>query len=230
MQAHDILLAQARAEANAASALVSHLQPAEAGSVAEAGTLLWAKAWGTWRNVAGNASYVDAWPCADKAGASPVTPTIRIYLPRTPGTDPNVVMNQVLAYIVDGAGENIAVAGYLDEGIGSVKIWSKTTALPAGWVECAPYTGASTMMWPLAGSFPVGKKAGDADFATQGNSGNAGRKTHSHDLVRDPADPPALPVSLVEGQWSSLSIGAELANHLPPWCVVRFIERIDNSV
>jgi hypothetical protein len=232
--ATDILMAQRQAERNAGRAALRSLQPAEAPpAAAPGGTLSWAKAAAGWRNAAGNDSYVDAYPCDDRSGANARSSgnTIRIYLPRPPGQDPNVLLNQVVGYIADAAGANIAAVGYLDDAIGTVKLWSKTGTLPAGWVDCAPNTGASPPVQALAGSFPVGLKSGDSDFGTLGNSGNQDRKTHAHNLERDvyTPPPPANSVYVTEGQYETARLNMELCNHLPPWCVVRFIERIDNS-
>jgi hypothetical protein len=229
--ANDILLAQSQAARTfARSAALSHLQPPEAPPPAGAGaTLCWAKAVNVWKNKTGNGSYVESYACADRTGANPVETVIRIYLPRSPGRDPNIVNDQVFAYIVDAAEDNVAVAGYLDDAIGTVKLWSKTGTLPAGWVDCAPGNGASGTVEALAGSSPVGLKSGDSDFGTLGNYGNQGRKTHAHALQKNQPDPPATPVWFENGTYPTIAVNSALTNHLPPWCVVRFIERIDNS-
>lgn len=229
--ATDILLWQRQAERNAARrAGLFHLQPPEAPAAGgEAATLLWAQAAYPWHNAAGNGSYVDAFRCDDRTGANPqIGSTIRIYLPRTPGRDPNIVVDQVLGYIVDAAGANIAVVGYLDDAIGTVKLWSKTGTLPAGWVDCFSMQASSTVQ-SLSGSFPVGLKTGDSDFGTLGAFGNQNRKSHAHNMERDIPNPPNLPVWLDEGTWQTTHLSTALENHLPPWCVVRFIERINNA-
>jgi hypothetical protein len=228
--ANDILLAQRQSDLNAARAVVASLQPPEAAAAGNAASIAWGKAWGYWKNNAGNNSYVECCPCDDRAGANPQTGTsIRLYLPRNPGCDPNVVPDQVVGYVADVTGTKIAVAGYLDAAIGTVRMWSKTGALPPGWVDCGPGLASPSVQY-LAGSFPVCLKAGDSDFGTLGNHGNQGRKTHAHNMEQENTEPPADVVYLFEGTMDTTFIGTGLANHLPPWCVVRFIERINNSV
>jgi len=193
------------------------------------GELLWAKAKYNWSNQSGNGSYVECNPCADHEGANADTGVaIRIYLPRATDTDPNVVAGQVIGYSKAANGISVAATGYLDDAIGTIKMWSKNTGDPPdGWSECDG-NGTGTILG-LEGTFPVAKKSGDTDFGTVGDTGNLGVKTHCHAIVRDDPYPPCANTWIDEGQYESTSLSINTANHLPPWCVVRFIERIDNS-
>ncbi len=222
-----ILLAQLQADRNVETAGLASIQPMEAPLAAAAG-LKWAKTTRNWHYATGNDSWVDANPCADRDGNTvQTTTTIRIYLPRAPGTDPNVVSAQIIGYIVDSAGANIAAASFLDVAIGTVRMWSKTGALPAGWADCVSGGYSTLNAQGLCGRFPVGQKTGDADFGTYFAIG--GQKSHAHNLHRDHATEDATPVWFDEGTANSTHIGDELTSHLPPFYVARFIERIDNS-
>jgi len=193
------------------------------------GSLGWAKAAGSWHNVAGHGSYVDCRPCADAAGGDPQTDILlRIYLPRAPGTDPNVEADQVIGYVAASDGVHVAVTGYLDAAIGTIRMWSIDTGdPPAGWTECD--SSGDGNVTGLEGTFPVAKKAADSDFDTVGETGNLGGKTHCHALARDASSPPCGSVHVDEGAWQTTYLSVSTADHLPPWCVVRFIERYDNS-
>ena len=189
----------------------------------------WAKAKYNWTNAAGNGSYALCNPCSDHEGSDLDTETeFKVYLPRATNTDPNVVANQVIGYTTAANGIYVATTGYLDDAIGTIKMWSINTGNPpAGWSECD--TNGSGNVRGLEGTFPVAKKSGDADFGTVGGTGNLNKKVHCHTISRDDPYPPCANTWIDEGQYESTSLSINTANHLPPWCVVRFIERIDNS-
>jgi hypothetical protein len=57
-----------------------------------------------------------------------------LYLPRTGGRDPNVVANQNIHYMLDSDGAAACTGDYLDDKIGTVKMWARTeAAIPPGW-------------------------------------------------------------------------------------------------
>jgi hypothetical protein len=220
------------AQAQVAAGAASHegIQP----PTWPAGALRWAKATDNWTNVAGHGSYVDCRPCADAAGTGADSDILlRIYLPRAPGTDPNVETDQVIGYVAATDGVHVAMTAYLDDVIGTIKMWAFDTAdPPIGWTECisggTPGRSAPTV-GGLEGTFPVAKKAGDADFDTVGDTGNLGTKTHCHSILRDATTPPCGETTIDEGTWQTVDLSIQPTDHLPPWCVVRFIERYDNS-
>jgi hypothetical protein len=116
------------------------------------------------------------------------------------GRQPNVQTDGVFAVTVNG-GQLLGDPSHLDDKIGTVKLLI-SGAIPAGWRE---YTG-------LQGNFPVGYKSGDADFGgSVGSTGGA--KTHTH----------------APGAGTPLAAGTDYAlpaaSHLPPFCLVKFIER-----
>lgn len=205
-----------RLSANA-SAVYDSIQPAVS---SPATTLVaWAKASSSWHNETGNGSYVDCYPCADPTGAEADTSrTVRVILPRGPGRDPNVTADQMIGYLAGAGGVNTAVTGHLDDAIGTVKLWRLSGDPPAGWQDYAA----------LRGRFPAGHLAGDADFGTL--EGEGGAALHCHAIQRDPASTPCGTTFVDEGTWDTTVLGIAENKALPPYRVVRFIERIDNSL
>lgn len=191
-----------------------------------AGSLAWGQAVMNWARNAGD-PYALCNPCDDRLGANPDTAaTVRVYLPASPGRDPNVVAGQVIGYVpgptvLIGATPTptaTAVAGYLDDAIGTVKMWTSTLAVPAGWEE---YAG-------MQGRFPVGYKSGDASFGTLESTG--GSAEHCHAIQRNPASTPCGSTFIDEGTWNTMMIGIANRTAYPPFRVVKFIRRMDNSV
>jgi hypothetical protein len=119
---------------------------------------------------------------------------------------PNVQQNQVIQVTLDRVDGNFhGDGGYLDDPIGTVKLWVGYTYntqlnIPSGWRE----------LTRLQGKFPVGFKLNDSTFGDL--SWNGGTMTHTHGL----------------GSGSGTgtgSYGQQAANHLPPYQVMVFIER-----
>lgn len=112
---------------------------------------------------------------------------------------PNVQSGQIfLCDAVRADGHLMANAAVFDDPIGTVKIWISANDPPPGW----------RIYSALEGKFPVGYSSGDSDFDPVGAT--AGAKTHTH------------PVGAAMGT-TGTDYGA--ASHLPPYRVVRFIER-----
>jgi hypothetical protein len=204
-------------------AAYSHIQPP-----AEGGELLWAKALENWHNHPGNGSFVRCRPCADHEGAgADGDAAVTVYLPRATNTDPNVVADQVIGYRRAANGINVAATGHLDDAIGTVKMWSIDTGdPPPGWSECG--SGGAGNITKLEGRFPLAKVPGDPNFGAVGRWG--GYTQHCHQLELDAESPPCDDIWITEGTYQTRSISTKTADHMPPWCVVRFIERIDNSI
>jgi len=66
--------------------------------------------------------------------------------------DPNVREGQVIAYMLDPNGDAFAVSGYLDDPIGTIKVWTDSVETPAGWYVCDGDNGTLD----LRGRFIVG--------------------------------------------------------------------------
>ena len=106
-------------------------------------------------------------------------------------------------------------------------MWSVNTGdPPAGWSECN--AGGSGNVTNLEGRFPVGKYASYSDWDTVNKSGGTRARDHCHAMQKDASSPPCTAITILEG--SGISRGISMAKTIsPPYCVVRFIERIDNS-
>lgn len=120
--------------------------------------VLWAVATANWTNNAGNASYVDCDKASDRDGTL-TSGTVRVYLPRSSGSDPNVRTGDVIGYLADAAGDAIVATDVNDDPIGTIKLWNYAPTdmahpIPGGWVEATE----------LGGRVAVGFSAGDARF------------------------------------------------------------------
>ena len=95
--------------------------------------VLWAVATANWTNNAGNASYVDCDKASDRDGTL-TSGTVRVYLPRSSGSDPNVRTGDVIGYLADAAGDAIVATDVNDDPIGTIKWWSGLPEnVPGGW-------------------------------------------------------------------------------------------------
>jgi hypothetical protein len=83
----------------------------------------------------GGVDHVDVHPCDDAIGSNEATDQEhRVYLIRAAERDPNVVDNDVVAYRLGMDGEYVCVSDYLDDKIGTVKMWALgSAAIPPGW-------------------------------------------------------------------------------------------------
>lgn len=120
--------------------------------------MLWAVATGNWTNNTGNDSYVDCDKASDRAGTL-TSGSVRVYLPRSSGSDPNVRTGDVIGYLLDAAGDAIVATDVNDDPIGTIKLWDYDPAdlsnpIPGGWTEATE----------LQGLVPVGFKPGDSRF------------------------------------------------------------------
>jgi hypothetical protein len=149
--------------------------------------LRWAKAIANWANASGNNSTVSCQQATDKSGAlaldgggSPLPVTI--YLPRSGFGDPNVRAGDVIAYQLDANGAAICVSDYLDDPLGTVKLWRGIeTDVRGGW----------RILASAEGRFPVGVTTSDEDIPAVVPLATGGEKRHLHDyraagLATDP--------------------------------------------
>ena len=136
------------------------------------------------------------WPVVRAAVKFPMVPTAGI----TAARKPNIQDGQIFSVTAE-ASEFLADGSMFDDPIGTVKLWPASYPIPSGWRE---HPG-------LQGRFPVGLAPGDPDFGTLGNTG--GTKTHTHGSTSGTT-------GTVQG-----TIPAAAASHLPPYRVVKFIER-----
>jgi len=120
--------------------------------------ILWAKATASWVHVAGNGSYVNCHTCDDEAGTNEGNdPTFKVYLPCSESKDPNVQDDEVIGYIRDENETRLAATAYVDDKIGTVKMWSgAANAIPGGWLLCDGGGQAPNKRPDLRGRFVVG--------------------------------------------------------------------------
>jgi hypothetical protein len=140
-------------------------------SVERAG-VYWARATQNWTNVSGNGSFVACETVADRDGAPLANPrSVTVYLPRHGFGDPNVRTNDVIGYQVDDQGEAICVTDYMDDKIGTIKMWSgDPQQVGRGWRIYATATGR----------FPVGVVTDDPDIPAVAPGATGGLKKHKH--------------------------------------------------
>jgi hypothetical protein len=144
-------------------------------SLPSTATPLWAYATADWVNGPLNTSKVVCEAATGKDGGSAGGGTFDVFLPRPCGSqDPNVRQGAIIAYLVAEDGNRIAVHGYLDDCIGTVKVWSGSVAsIKPGWHLCDGGAGTLDLREKFVlGAF--GDAGGTADFDYDGNSTNVG--------------------------------------------------------
>lgn len=156
----------------------------------------WAKALFNWVNQPNNGSYVICQTCLNQHGAeSAGARIIKVWLPRQSaiggvrGQDPNVVAGAVIAYALDAQGEAVCVSDYLDDKIGTIKIFDgPDSEIPPGW-ELVHEIGGTSLMDPASSRGRVAAsyldpnwpefEGGRPEYKVIGGSG--GREKHRHD-------------------------------------------------
>jgi hypothetical protein len=169
----------------------------------------WAVAIANWVNQPGNDSYVTCHQAADKDGTlelddqqQPIP--ITVYLPRHGFGDPNVRAEDVIGYMLDGDGLAVCVTDYMDDKIGTIKMWiGDEEDVGRGWRIYAT----------AEGRFPVGVTTSDEDIPATTPGATGGQKKHYHKyreagLKTDPTE------LTIEDHPSFYTAGAELS--IPP--------------
>lgn len=132
----------------------------------------WAKATANWTNASGNNSYVDCNKATDRAGTLG-TGTVRVYLPRAGGKDPNVRSGETIAYFLDPNGVAVAAGSYLDDKIGSVRMWAGASgSVPGGWAIMNGSQGGSGLN--ANGRFLEGITSGSVGVAAASGTSASG--------------------------------------------------------
>lgn len=113
--------------------------------------------------------------------------TVRVYMPRTRSGDPNVKSGAPIEYAFERrrTGRAICVSSYMDDKIGTVKLWiGSPAAIPSGWRVCTDINGGDPR-----GKFVANYLEGDDDFGTLGQTGGAKTHTHAdHELATEAVD------------------------------------------
>lgn len=90
-----------------------------------------------WVAASGNSSYVDG--VGDEG-------SVRVYLPRSSGSDPNVRQGDTIFYLRDSDGDAICISDVNDDPIGFIKAWywaadDEEHPIPPGWEELTAARG-----------------------------------------------------------------------------------------
>ena len=95
----------------------------------------WGVAKTNWEDNGASCDSVDINPCDDCEGANPdAGTTVTVLLPKTAEQDPNVILGDVIAYVATVDATSVCSSDYLDDKIGSVKMWALgSAAIPPGW-------------------------------------------------------------------------------------------------
>jgi len=137
-------------------------------------SISWVKAKFDWENYPGNGSFIFAHPCDDKDGTTVDTDTtLVVRLPRNGRSmDPNLRQDAIFPVILGPDDEYFCAGDYLDEEIGSHKLWYKTM-IPAGWALADGTTdpGSLIVTKNFKGRFIVGYDASDTDYDAVGKTG-----------------------------------------------------------
>jgi len=187
--------------------------------------LLWGKAKYKWVNTTSpDVPYVDCNPSDDKDGTTvDDTRTVRLYLPPQGHGHPNVRMDEIVGYRIDANGDAVCVTSYMDDRIGTVKMWALNTSgvpsgVPGGWHICDGAGGTIDM----DAKFPVGHDTtlADADFKRVGTGGGA--KTHEHTMTVGETNDEEL----MQNPWDDW-VGIDHSSNVPPFMTLGFIQRVD---
>ena len=82
----------------------------------------WGKATANWTDNGALCDHITVNPCDDCEGANPTAAVVTVLLPKADGQDPNILINDVLAYAETTDGSYVCVSDYL-AGSGGVTYW-----------------------------------------------------------------------------------------------------------
>lgn len=149
------------------------------------GALQYGKAIANWVNAGANESYVMCQRCGTRSGGELTGEQVRVALLRqssltgVSGLDPNVRTGAVIGMSKDKSGEWVAITGYLDDKIGTLKWWKGTEAeIPPGWRICTEIGGTGLAVGDY-GRFLMPYVEGSTGAGTLGQA--EGSLTHTHD-------------------------------------------------
>ena len=140
----------------------------------------WGVAKTNWEDNGATCDSVDINPCDDCEGANPdAGTTVTVLLPKSAEQDPNVIASEVIAYVATVDATSVCASDYLDDKIGTVKMWVLASgAVPPGW---AVMNGSDN-------SAPAGSAIDLTDKFVRGSSsagGTGGTANHTHTFTLD---------------------------------------------
>jgi hypothetical protein len=156
--------------------------------------VLWGVAKTNWEDNGANCDSVDVNPCEDCEGTNPDAGTTHtVYLPKNAERDPNVIAGEVIGYEISSNATYCCVSDYLDDKIGTIKMWALSSgAIPPGWGICdgngnSVVNGGSAI--DLVDRFVRGA-------STSGASGGGNDHTHEFTFTIEPHTTAELAISL----------------------------------
>ena len=154
------------------------------GGSSENSSVLWGKATANWKDNGSSCDHVVINPVDNCAGDNATGATITVLLPKSAEQDPNVISGEVIAYKGADRSKFVCVSDYLDEKIGTVKLWALASGgIPPGWavMDGSANTGG-TVITASGINMNSGASDGGGRFvrgsSTAGETGGALEHTH----------------------------------------------------
>lgn len=152
----------------------------------------WGKATANWTDNGASCDHVTVNPCDDCEGANPTAAVVTVLLPKSAEQDPNVVSGDIVSYTVTTDATNVCVSDYLDEKIGTVKMWALGSAqIQPGWAVMNGSDNAA----PNGTGFDLTDKFVRGHSSSGGTGGTASH-THTFTFTIEPHTVAELAISL----------------------------------
>jgi hypothetical protein len=127
-----------------------------------------------WTDGGSSDDWVDVYPYSPQDDVTATDQAHRVYLLKNAERDPNLVTGDVVAYRLGMDGRWVAVSDYLDDKIGTVKMWALASgSIPPGWAIMNGSANATGSGIDMTNRFVKGS-------ATAGQRG--GNRFHTHPL------------------------------------------------
>jgi len=148
-------------------------------------TVSWGVATANWTDNGASCDHVTVQAAEDCEGTNPTGPTLTILLPKNidgaDGMDPNIESGAVIGYMNAAGSSKVCVTDYLDDKIGTVKLWAADSGggVPPGW---AVMNGSANST--ANGGSNIDMTDAGGRFARHGAPNASGGTTkHTHELI-----------------------------------------------
>lgn len=154
-----------------------NLNLVEAVQTTSASKTFWGLTQSNWVDNGTSCDHVPVKKCDDCEGSNPSGDNINVLLPKANDADPNVIATTVIAYAEADDGTYVCVSDYMDDAIGTVKMWTGSyLSVPSGWAVCngqdnSPANGGTGIN--LIEKFVRGAKS---------TGSRGGSETHTHEI------------------------------------------------
>ena len=143
-------------------------------------TCMWGVAQANWVDNGSSCDHVVVLKADNCAGDNPTGSNVTVLLPKVAEGDPNVISGDVIAYKTADGSENVCVSDYLDDKIGTVKLWSLSSGtIPPGWVLVDGSANSTGSGIDVDGKFVRGS-------STAGTTGGSDFHGHAIDVAVAP--------------------------------------------